>query len=60
MYYYHQQKIEDFIDELADADDPNDEETQRQAFARAGANPRDFTQADFREIEREVMRRINR
>ncbi len=59
-YAFHEQQKMDIINYLAAADDPNDEATQRQAFARAGANPRDFTESDFREIEREVMRRRNR
>jgi hypothetical protein len=59
-YAFHEQQKMDIINYLAAAADPNDEETQRQAFARARANPRNFTQADFREIERKVMRRRNR
>ena len=59
-YAFHEQQKMDIINYLAAAADPNDIGTQRQAFARAGANPSDFTQSDFREIEREVMRRINR
>ena len=57
MYYYHQQKIEDFIDELADADDPNDEATQ---YAVARATDLDFnklTAYDIDYIEKEVAKR---
>lgn len=59
-YAFHEQQKMDIINYLAAADDPNDEGTQNYAFARIGANPKDFTESDFREIEREVMRRINR
>ena len=59
-YAFHEQQKMDIINYLAAAADPNDEATQNYAFARIGANPRDFTESDFREIEREVMRRRSR
>lgn len=59
-YAFHEQQKMDIINYLAAVADPNDEGAQNYAFARIGANPRDFTESDFREIEREVTRRRNR
>lgn len=56
-YASHNQKIEDFIDLLAEADDPNDEATQDNLAARVGLTWSWLSDDELRYIEREVAKR---
>lgn len=56
-YAMHRQQVEDFIDILAAADDPNDEATQWDALEQVGLNANDLSPADLDYIEKEVARR---
>mgnify|MGYP003329970259 CR=1 FL=1 len=57
VYAMHRQQIEDFIDILAAADDPNDEATQWDALEQVGLNANDLSPADLDYIEKEVANR---
>ena len=56
-YAFHQQQIEDFINLLAAADDPNDGEAQTELLYQVGLSPNDLTSYDIDYIEREVSAR---
>lgn len=56
-YAYHQQKIEDFIDALAAADDPNDADTQWDLSYCVGLNLHSLTLYEIDYIEKEVAKR---
>ncbi len=56
-YAFSQQRIEDFINALAAADDPNDGATQTDLLYGVGLNPSDLTSDDIEYIEREVSKR---
>ena len=56
-FAYHKQNIEDFIDELAKADDPNDPECQYAAARSSGLNIGSLTVAEINYIESEVSKR---
>ena len=53
-YVFHSQQIEDLINVLAAADDPNSESTQREAFDQVGLYPNDLTLDERNYIERKV------
>ena len=57
IYTYHQQKVEDFINELAATEDPNDYGVQREIARSLEINMDDFTDAEIEYIEREVAKR---
>lgn len=57
IYTYHQQKVEDFINELAATEDPNDYGVQREIARSLKINMDDFTDAEIEYIEREVAKR---
>jgi hypothetical protein len=57
-YAAHQQAIEDFIDLLAAADDPNDELTQKELFMRVGLKQEWLTNDDIDYIIFEVNKRL--
>jgi hypothetical protein len=57
MYAQHQQSIEDAIDMLAAADDPNDPRTQMEIFCRVGIKTEYLTPAEIDYIEKEVSKR---
>ena len=56
-FAYHKQNIEDFIDALAQADDPNDPECQYAAARSSGLNIGSLTAAEINYIESEVSKR---
>ena len=56
-FAYHKQNIEDFIDTLAQADDPNDPECQYAAARSSGLNIGSLTAAEINYIESEVPKR---
>ena len=56
-YAYHQQKIEDFIDALAAADDPNDADIQWDLSYECGLNLDNLTDYEIHYIEKEVAKR---
>ena len=56
-YAYNQQKIEDFIDALAAADDPNDADTQWDLSHQCGLNLDNLTDYEIHYIEKEVAKR---
>lgn len=56
-YAYRQQQIEDFIDALAAADDPNDMDAQFHAALAANLNTSSITGQEQEYIEREVAKR---
>ena len=58
IFAYNQQKIEDFINRLARAPDPNDFETQIAIYAEVGLDGDSLTDDEIKYIEREVARRI--
>lgn len=53
-YAYHQQCVDDYVNLLAAADDPNDSATQTALLYQVGLSPVDLTSDDIRYIEREV------
>ena len=56
-YAYSQQRIEDFINALAAADDPNDISAQADAAMAANLNINSLTSNERDYIEREVAKR---
>ena len=56
-YAYHQQQIEDFIDALAAADDPNDMDEQFYAALAANLDTSSITDQEREYIESEVAKR---
>ena len=56
-YAYHQQKIDDFVNLLAAAADPNDGQVQKELLSQVGLSPDDLSPFDLNYIEREVNRR---
>jgi hypothetical protein len=56
-YAYHQQEIEDFINYLANAGDPNDFYAQRAAAQAANLDMNSLTSSEIDYIEREVAKR---
>ena len=56
-YAYHQTCIDNYVDMLAAADDPNDSATQVNLLYAAGLSPDALTSDDMEYIEREVNRR---
>ena len=56
-YAYHQNWIDQYVELLAAADDPNDPAEQLALLHRIGRNPSDLSQSDIDYIEREVSRR---
>ena len=56
-YAYHQTCIDDYVDRLAAADDPNDSATQTNLLYAVGLSPDALTSDDIEYIEREVSRR---
>ena len=57
MYAISQTKIENLIDELVHADDPNDFWTQRNICRKLDLNLDDLTDNEIHYIEEEVARR---
>ena len=57
-YAMHQQAIEDFIDVLAAADNPNDGTTQYELARQVGLDPNSLTAFDIEYIEREVAKKV--
>jgi hypothetical protein len=56
-YAYQCQQIEDFIDRLAEADDPNDPEVQRKIAEELDIPTESLDFYDVKYIESEVARR---
>lgn len=56
-YAYHQQEIENFINYLANAGDPNDFYAQRAAAQAANLDMNSLTSSEIDYIEREVAKR---
>ena len=56
-YAYHQTCIDNYVDRLAEADDPNDSTTQVNLLYAVGLSPDALTSDDIEYIEREVSRR---
>ena len=56
-YAYHQTCIDNYVDGLAAADDPNDSATQVNLLYAVGLSPDALTSDDIEYIEREVSRR---
>ena len=56
-YAYHQQEIENFINYLANAGDPNDFYAQRAAAQAANLDMNSLTASEIDYIEREVAKR---
>lgn len=56
-YAYHQTCIDNYVDKLAAADDPNDSLTQTNLLYAVGLSPDALTSDDIEYIEREVSRR---
>lgn len=56
-YAFHQQQIEDFIEVLAAADDPNDGYEQLAAARCVGLDPSSLTFDEKEYIEKEVAKR---
>lgn len=56
-YAYHQTCIDDYIERLAVADDPNDSVTQTNLLYAAGLSPDALTSDDIEYIEKEVSER---
>lgn len=56
-YAYHQTCIDNYVDRLAAADDPNDNATQANLLYAVGLSPDALTSDDIEYIEREVSRR---
>ena len=60
MYYYHRQKMEDFIKKLAASANPNELATQHRIAHEVGINLKHLTSSDIDYIEREVVKRWRR
>lgn len=58
IFAYNHQKIEDFINRLARAPDPNNFETQIAIYAEVGLDSNSLTDDEIEYIEREVARRV--
>jgi hypothetical protein len=56
-YAYHQNWVDQYIELLAAADDPNDSAEQLALLHQVGRNPSDLSQCDIDYIEREVAKR---
>lgn len=56
-YACHQQEIENFINHLAESDDPNDFYVQRAAAQTAHLDMNSLTSSEIEYIEREVAER---
>ena len=56
-YAYHQTCIDDYVERLAAADDPNDSATQANLLYAVGLSPDALTSDDIEYIEREVSER---
>lgn len=56
-YAYHQQKVDDFVNLLTAAPDPNNGQVQRELLSQVGLSPDDLSPYDLDYIEREVNRR---
>lgn len=56
-YAYHQQEIENFINYLVNAGDPNDFYAQRAAAQAANLDMNSLTSSEIDYIEREVAKR---
>jgi hypothetical protein len=57
-YAYHQTCIDDYVNLLAAADDPNDPYTQTSLLYQVGLTPDALTSEDMNYIEREVSERL--
>ena len=57
-YAYHQSAIDDYVNLLAAADDPNDPYTQTSLLYQVGLTPDALTSEDMNYIEREVNGRL--
>lgn len=57
-YAYHQSAIDDYVNLLAAADDPNDPYTQTSLLYQVGLTPDTLTSEDMNYIEREVSERL--
>ena len=57
-YAYHQTCIDNYIDRLVAADDPNDSYTQTSLLYQVGLTPDALTSEDINYIEREVNERL--
>lgn len=57
-YAYHQSAIDDYVNLLAAADDPNDPYTQTSLLYQVGLTPDALTSEDMNYIEREVNERL--
>ena len=57
-YAYHQSAIDDYINLLSAADDPNDPYTQTSLLYQVGLTPDALTTEDMNYIEREVNERL--
>ena len=57
LYYYSNQKIEDFIEALAAEPNPNDLSRQYALAKAAGLNLNNLTSFDIEYIEKEVAKR---
>jgi hypothetical protein len=60
IYYYHRQKIEDFINKLAATPNPNELATQHRVAHEVGINLEHLTSYDISYIEKEVAKRWGR
>lgn len=56
-YAHHQSVIDEYINRLAAADDPNDGAAQADLLYDVGLSPSDLTSDDIEYIEREVSKR---
>lgn len=56
-YAYHQTCIDNYVERLAAADDPNDSATQANLLYAVGLSPDALTSDDIEYIEREVNKR---
>lgn len=56
-YAYHQTCIDNYVDRLAAADDPDDSATQVNLLYAVGLSPDALTSDDMEYIEREVSKR---
>lgn len=56
-YAYHQTAVDDYVELLAGADNPNDPATQTSLLYQVGLTPDALTSDDIEYIEREVSNR---
>jgi hypothetical protein len=56
-YAHHQSTIDEYINSLAAADNPNDGAAQADLLYDVGLSPSDLTSDDIEYIEREVSKR---